>query len=92
MDNDEPVKPFLYKTTHRGLTAALMALGFEFLGADTRGDTILYTFRVTADLMESVELYWDDLLSVSANRMGGAIEYLEMIVGEQRAEDDLNGL
>ena len=88
-DNNGPVKPFLYKTTHRGLAAALMALGFELLGVTTNEEQVLFAFPVTPDLLESVEAYWDDLLSVSANRMGGAIEYLELVAGQERADDDL---
>jgi hypothetical protein len=76
----EPVKPFLYKTADRGLAAALTALGFELLDVEHGDDAILFVFPVSRMLLEAADSYTLDTLSVSAQRMGLAIEQLEDVV------------
>ena len=80
MDHDistQPTKPFLYKTSNRGLSAALMALGFDLLDVDRANDDILFAFPVSRMLLDAADSYLVDTLSVSANRMGEAIERLD---------------
>lgn len=80
----QPTKPFLYKTSNRGLAAALMALGFELLDVDRSNDEILFAFPVSRMLLDAADSYVVDTLSVSANRMGEAIERLDdLIAGHQ---------
>src|SRR2546428_13274326 len=91
MDHDistQPTKPFLYKTSNRGLSAALMALGFDLLDVDRANDDILFAFPVSRMLLDAADSYLVDTLSVSANRMGEAIERLDdLIAGHQGLEE-----
>jgi hypothetical protein len=80
MTNDiptQPMKPFLYKTSNRGLAAALMALGFELLDVDRLNGEVLFGFPVSRMLLDAADSYLVDTLSVSANRMGEAFDRLD---------------
>lgn len=76
----EPVKPFLYKTADRGLAAALTALGFDLLDVEHGEDAILFTFPVSRMLLDATDSYVLDTLSVSAQRMGLAMEQLDDVI------------
>lgn len=90
----QPTKPFLYKTSNRGLAAALMALGFELLDVDHLNDEVLFGFPVSRMLLDAADSYLVDTLSVSANRMGEAVERLDDLVAGRggTGEVDLDDL
>ena len=90
----QPTKPFLYKTSNRGLAAALMALGFDLLEVDRLNGEVLFAFPVSRMLLDAADSYLVDTLSVSANRMGEAIEQLDDLVSGHQAvgEVDLDDL
>ncbi len=94
MNNDEPVKPFLYKTTQRGLAAALMASGFALLETSRANGVWFFTFAVSHELLEAADQFWRDELAVSANRMAGCTDFLDQVVDGQKSVNDfyLNGL
>ena len=81
----QPVKPFLYKTANRGLAAALMALGFELLNVDRVNDEVLFAFPVSRMLLDAADSYLVDTLSVSANRMGEAMDRLDDLAAGHQA-------
>jgi hypothetical protein len=91
----EPGKPFLYKTAHRGLAAALMALGFELINVEHDEDATILVFGVSRMLLDAADSYTLDTLSVSAQRMGLAFEQLDDVAsghaayGEMDIDDDL---
>src|SRR2546427_6935977 len=86
----EPVKPFLYKTADRGLAAALMALGFELINVQHEEDATIFVFAVSRMLLEAADSYTLDTLSVSAQRMGLAIEQLDDVASGHGAYGDVD--
>ncbi len=86
----EPVKPFLYKTADRGLAAALTALGFELFDVEHGDEAILFVFPVSRMLLDAADSYTLDTLSVSAQRMGLAIEQLEDAVAGRIAVSEVD--
>lgn len=87
--NDPPV-PFLYKTSDRGVAAALVALGHDVIDVDLMADPeILYAFPASPMLLSTVEAYWQDALPITAKRMAEAMQDLERLTGQQR--DEKNG-
>ncbi len=90
----QPTKPFIYKTSDRGMAAALMALGFDLLDVDRTNDEILFAFPVSRMLLDAADSYLVDTLSVSANRMGEATDRLDdLVAGHQGlGEIDLDDL
>ena len=82
---------FQYRTTERGVAAALVALGYELLDVDRgAGQEPLFTFPASAMLFAAVEAYWQDTLSISAKRLSVAMAYLEGIIKEQQSREEVD--
>lgn len=73
-------EPSVHRTADRGLAAALMALGFELLDVERGDECVAFAFRSSRMLLDSVDAYVLDTLSVSATRMAEAFEHLEDLV------------
>jgi hypothetical protein len=86
----EPVKPFLYRTADRGLAAALTALGFDLFDVEHGDEAILFVFPVSRMLLDAADSYTLDTLSVSAQRMGLALEQLDDVVAGHAALQDID--
>lgn len=71
-----------------------MALGFELLDVDRSNGEVLFAFPVSRMLLDAADSYLVDTLSVSANRMGEAIERIDdLVAGHQGlGEVDLDDL
>lgn len=74
-------EPSVYRTADRGLAGALMALGFDLLGAERGHDQVMFAFPMSRMLLDAADAFMVDTLSVSANRMAQAIEQLEDLAG-----------
>ncbi len=86
----QPIKPFLYRTTNRGLAAALMAVGFELMDVQPGEREVFFTFPVSPMLLDAADTYFVDTLSVSAFRMGQAIEHLDDLIAGHTAEGEVD--
>ncbi len=86
----QPIKPFLYQTTNRGLAAALMALGFELMDVEHGENEVFFTFPVSPMLLDAADTYFLDTLSVSAFRMGQAMEHLDDLIAGHTADGQVD--
>ncbi len=86
----QPIKPFLYQTTNRGMAAALMALGFELMDVKPGEQEVFFTFPVSRMLLDAADAYFLDTLSVSAFRMGQTMEHLDDLIAGHTAEGEVD--
>jgi hypothetical protein len=86
----QPHNPLDYRTTSRGLAAALMALGFALKDVEHGNPEASFTFPVSRMLLNAADAYFLDTLSVSANRMGQAMEELDDLIAGHTALDGVD--
>ena len=70
-------EPSVHRTADRGLAAALMALGFELLAVERGHAQVLFLFSTSRMLLDTIDAYLAETLSVSASRMALAFDQLD---------------
>ena len=86
----QPHNPLDYRTTSRGLAAALMALGFALKDIEHGDREASFTFSISRMLLNAADAYFLDTLSVSANRMGQAMDALDDLIAGYAAIDEVD--
>ena len=74
--------PLTYRTQDRGLAAAFMALGFQFLRLEPADRGATFLFAVSQELLDAADAYLVDALAISARRIALAMEQLNELVSE----------
>ena len=82
--------PLDYRTTSRGLAAALMALGFALKDLEHGDREASFTFSISRMLLNAADAYFLDTLSVSAFRMGQAVEQLDDMIAGHTADGEVD--
>jgi hypothetical protein len=76
----ESIDPSPYRTSNRGLAAAPIALGFVLTDIEHGDHEVIFAFPGSRMLLNAADAYLLDTLSVSAARMGEAIEQLDDLI------------